>query len=101
MAVTEKQIEKLDGKRVRIKIYDEKHSIHYKIYTGVIRVEHDIVITPRSNESIRKEHVGFFLFSPILEFDTHLKLDRPEGIIKAPYIDYKMIKCIESVEVIY
>ena len=50
---------------------------------------------------IQKKHVGFYLFSPILEYDTRLKLDRPEGLQKAPYIDYSMIKCIESVEVIY
>ena len=43
MAVTEKQIEKLDGKRVRIKIYEFKHSIHYKILTGVVRIEYDTV----------------------------------------------------------
>ena len=50
---------------------------------------------------IKKKHVGFFLFSLILEYDSKLKLDRPEGLQKAPYIDYSMIKCIESVEVIY
>ena len=101
MAVTEKQIEKIDGKRVRIKIYEFKHSIHYKILTGVVRIEYDTVCTPRSNSMIQKKHVGFYLFSPILEYDTKLKLDRPEGLQKAPYIDYSMIKCIESVEVIY
>lgn len=101
MAVTEKQIEKLDGKRVRVKIYEFKHSIHYKILTGVVRVEYDTVCTPRNNSMIKKEHVGFFLFSPILEFDSRLKLDRAEGLKKAPYIDYSRIKCIESIEVIY
>ena len=50
---------------------------------------------------IQKKHVGFYLFSPILEYDTKLKLDRAEGLKKAPYIDYSMIKCIESIEVIY
>ena len=101
MAVTEKQIEKLDGKRVRVKIYEFKHSIHYKILTGVIRIEYDMVCTTRGNSMIKKKHVGFYLFSPILEYDTRLKLDRAEGLKKAPYIDYSMIKCIESIEVIY
>lgn len=82
--MTEKKIEKLNGKRVIFEMHAFPHSVERNIYEGIIHVTYDEVCTPRMGAFIKKKHVGFYL-------------ENEEKY--AQYFDYRAIKLIIRLEV--
>ena len=81
--MTENQIRKLDGKRVRVKIHSFPHSVKIEEYTGEVQVISENVRTIRMTKVIDKTHYGFYI-------------DGNDG--KLVFIPYNMLKWIVSCE---
>ena len=83
--MTERKIEKLNGKRVRFKMHTFPHSVEINEYEGILDISYDVLYTNRNGKSIQTSHVGFYLIND----DEKIK-----------YFDYRCIKLITQLEVL-
>ena len=96
--MTESQLRKLDGKRIRCKKLLFQHSIHYDSLQGCVEVVPDSVSLVRDGRTRTYDHIGFFLH-PIRGKSVFILPHPSRGkSIFIPYVDIKLIFDVETLD---